>query len=46
MGVQILDSLCDDEHLDCNDLLSSITGMQCHRNFFFLLLSVFSIKEK
>ncbi|XP_021308772.1 uncharacterized protein LOC8063854 isoform X1 [Sorghum bicolor] len=26
MGVQILDSLCDDEHLDCNDLLSSITG--------------------
>ncbi|OQU89059.1 uncharacterized protein LOC8063854 isoform X3 [Sorghum bicolor] len=25
MGVQILDSLCDDEHLDCNDLLSSIT---------------------
>ncbi|NP_001347451.1 Triacylglycerol lipase 1-like precursor [Zea mays] len=29
MGVQILDSLCDDEHLDCNDLLSSITGQNC-----------------
>ncbi|CAM0950629.1 unnamed protein product [Alopecurus aequalis] len=25
MGVQIVDSLCDDGHVDCNDLLSSIT---------------------
>lgn len=29
MGVQILDSLCDDIHLDCNNLLSSITGENC-----------------
>ncbi|KAL6600313.1 hypothetical protein ACP70R_045113 [Stipagrostis hirtigluma subsp. patula] len=29
MGVQILDSLCDDELLDCNNLLSSITGENC-----------------
>ncbi|KAL6863797.1 hypothetical protein ACP4OV_016700 [Aristida adscensionis] len=29
MGVQILDSLCDDERLDCNNLLSSITGENC-----------------
>lgn len=28
-GVQILDLLCDDEYLDCNDLLSSITGQNC-----------------
>lgn len=26
MGVQILDSLCDDEHIDCSNLLASITG--------------------
>ncbi|XP_078170815.1 lipase 1 isoform X2 [Carex rostrata] len=29
MGVQILDSLCDDEHIDCSNLLSSITGSNC-----------------
>ncbi|KAK3132555.1 hypothetical protein QOZ80_6AG0524410 [Eleusine coracana subsp. coracana] len=29
MGVQILDSLCDDEYLDCNNLLASITGENC-----------------
>ncbi|CAM0950630.1 unnamed protein product [Alopecurus aequalis] len=29
MGVQIVDSLCDDGHVDCNDLLSSITGENC-----------------
>ncbi|KAJ1288926.1 hypothetical protein BS78_02G126100 [Paspalum vaginatum] len=28
-GVQILDYLCDDERLDCNNLLSSITGENC-----------------
>ncbi|KAE8785590.1 Triacylglycerol lipase 1 [Hordeum vulgare] len=29
MGVQIVDSICDDGHVDCNDLLSSITGENC-----------------
>nr|CAB3456604.1 unnamed protein product [Digitaria exilis] len=29
MGVQILDSLCDAERLDCNNMLSSITGPNC-----------------
>nr|TKW32055.1 hypothetical protein SEVIR_2G145500v2 [Setaria viridis] len=29
MGVQILDSLCDAESLDCNSMLSSITGENC-----------------
>ncbi|XP_062199289.1 triacylglycerol lipase 1 [Phragmites australis] len=29
MGVQIVDSLCDDERLDCNNLLSAITGENC-----------------
>jgi len=29
MGVQILDALCDAERLDCNEMLSSITGQNC-----------------
>ncbi|KAF0921336.1 hypothetical protein E2562_003135 [Oryza meyeriana var. granulata] len=29
MGVQIVDSLCDGEHVDCNNLLSAITGENC-----------------
>ncbi|KAJ3693313.1 hypothetical protein LUZ60_008793 [Juncus effusus] len=29
MGIQILDSLCDEERIDCNNLLSSITGDNC-----------------
>lgn len=29
MGVQIIDSLCDGEHVDCNNLLSAITGENC-----------------
>ncbi|PUZ69726.1 hypothetical protein GQ55_2G135000 [Panicum hallii var. hallii] len=29
MGVQILDSLCDAERLDCDNMLSSITGKNC-----------------
>uniref|UniRef100_A0ACD5XQL1 Uncharacterized protein n=1 Tax=Avena sativa TaxID=4498 RepID=A0ACD5XQL1_AVESA len=29
MGVQIVDSLCDDGHVDCNSLLSAITGENC-----------------
>ncbi|KAL5205772.1 hypothetical protein ABZP36_033981 [Zizania latifolia] len=29
MGVQIVDSLCDDERVDCSNLLSSITGENC-----------------
>ncbi|PAN11097.1 hypothetical protein PAHAL_2G147000 [Panicum hallii] len=29
MGVQILDSLCDAERLDCDNMLSSITGQNC-----------------
>ncbi|OAY78387.1 triacylglycerol lipase 1 isoform X1 [Ananas comosus] len=29
MGIQILDSLCDDGHVDCGNMLSSITGDNC-----------------
>jgi len=35
MGVQILDALCDAERLDCNEMLSSITGLHCPINFLF-----------
>ncbi|KAJ4791821.1 Lipase [Rhynchospora pubera] len=28
-GIQILDSLCGDEYIDCNNMLSSITGSNC-----------------
>jgi hypothetical protein len=49
MGVQILDSLCDDEHIDCSNLLSSITGyhvslsLSFYSIFIFCLVSAFSI---
>jgi hypothetical protein len=36
LGVQILDSLCDDGHVDCNNMLSSITGF-CTITFVFVL---------
>lgn len=44
MGVQIVDSICDDGHVDCNDLLSSITGIAL---FLMDLLYMFTCyKEK
>lgn len=46
LAVQILDSLCDDEQLDCNNLLSSITGMHCQRNFFFVNFCIFHKRKK